>query len=114
EIVNRFGGLGSTPAEVLANLAKHPFATLELILGKLFTPTGFKYLLALLGPALALATRRSSVWLIAALPGVLMNLSSGAETQRSLNFHYDLIILPFLLLTMTEGLREAGRKRLLF
>ncbi len=114
EIVLRFPGLGSTPEEVTRNLITRPWLLAALLLKKAFSKTGLHYLVLVLGPWAVLYFSRSAgrawIWIFAAIPGLMMNLVSGAETQRSLQFHYDLVILPFLALAALEGLKRADRR----
>ncbi len=94
-IVVRFKEFGKTPAEVLITLLTSPAAWGRLLAEHFFKIQSLKYLLLLLLPFVSFIMR-AWVWLLPVIPGVAMNVFSGAETQRSLNFHYDLIIFPFL------------------
>ncbi len=120
-IVQRLGQFGSTPPEILKTILFSPSAWWFLIQTKILIPKALKYLLYLLAPVFFFAIYRplrrtlqrsgrhsgdcySVVWLIPAVPAVLMNLFSNAETQISLQFHYDLILLPFLIFGLWRGL----------
>mgnify|MGYP001573379890 CR=1 FL=1 len=109
EIAVRLHTLGSTPAEILINSLTSPSRVLKLLSG-IFTFEALKYLVLLLGPWFYFS-RKAWIWWIPALPGIGMNLISGAGTQRSLNFHYEAIILPFLLTATLLGIQQIARKQ---
>ena len=108
-IAVRFPGLGNTPKEIVVHLLTHPSAWWMLIRTKFLHAITLKYLVLLFGP-MALLLWVAPLWVIPALPGLAMNLLSAAETQRSLQFHYDLMILPFLFFATLQGFkRQAAR-----
>ncbi len=103
EIVARLGQYGDTPGEILRTLLLSPSAWLEILRDRVFSLEAAKYIVLLVGP-FAMLLLKASAWIAPALPGLAMNLISAASTQRSLQFHYDLIILPFLILGAWRGL----------
>ncbi|MGE0614930.1 MAG: DUF2079 domain-containing protein [Bacteriovoracia bacterium] len=110
-IVQRFPGLGATPREVLLNILTSPTTWWVLVQTKLLAASALKYLLLLVGPFAYFLWRGGPsawTWLLPAAPGIAMNLLSSEGTQRSLTFHYDLIILPFLILPTLHGLATFG------
>ncbi len=112
EIAVRLSSFGKTPTEILTRLISHPIDTLQLILADAAGSSGRRYLGQLLIPWI-LFTIRGWPWLLAALPGIAMNLISSKLEQRSLQWHYELIIYPFLILALLEGIRRSRKKDLL-
>lgn len=104
-IVKRFPGMGSTPGAVLLHLLTSPQAWWELLRDRIVTFESLKYLFILFAPTCFFAWR-AWWWLVPALPTVAMNLLSSAGTQRSMGFHYELVILPFLFFAFLLGLRR--------
>ena len=109
EIVSRFHEFGSTPREVLITLLTSPQAWWKLFSAHLLRWESLKYLVLLLTPFLYFI-RFSPFWVFPVVPGVLMNLLSSAETQRSFNFHYELMILPFLIFGLWAGMAEWAKR----
>lgn len=107
-IVSRFPGMGNTPLEVLLTITTSPSAWWQLLNTYLLSPGTLKYLVLLLGPFIYFL-RHKAVWLIPAFPGLMMNLLSGHPQQRSLTFHYDLPILPFLIMGTLAGVAKLHR-----
>ncbi len=105
-IVRRFPGLGTTTAQVLMGLVTNPGTAAGLFLPKIFSFGAFKYLVLLLGPVLAFGCRSFLGWL-PALSLIAMNLLSDAPTQRSLQFHYELAMTPFLAFAVLEGMART-------
>jgi len=110
-IVLRFSHFGSTPQEVLITLLTSPSAWWSLIQEKVLHPDALKYLFLLFGPyAYFFFTQPGWIWwMVPILPGLAMNLLSGANTQIMMQFHYDLILLPFLILGLVFGIRHRGQ-----
>lgn len=105
-IVSRFSGLGSTPQEILLGLLTKPWIVLELFWERASRPAALKYLGLTLAPWILSGvwfSPRAWWWGIPALPGLMMNLLSQAPAQISSQYHYDLIILPYLFV----GIRES-------
>lgn len=97
----RYESLGSTPAVAILNLLIHPwlfftmFITFErfFYLAGLLRSTGF---LSLLAPE----------WLLPALPSLAVNLLSTDPFLYSGVFHYNAVIIPFILLSAIHGTRR--------
>ncbi len=60
-----------------------------------------------------LPPRRHLFWLIAVAPTVAINLLSAAPYQRSLQFHYELLALPFLFAASLPFLMQLTRQNLI-
>jgi uncharacterized membrane protein len=106
-ILGRLEGFGSTPSEILVTVLTSPRAWWQIFSTKLLTVDAARYLLYLLGPFIFFYRRREVfLWLVPALPGVLMNLASDLALQRALVTHYDLTILPFLIFAFASGLEQ--------
>lgn len=69
----------------------------------------WKYLFLLLGPVLFLAYRKTW-WLVPAVPGIAMNVFSSNQNQLTLQFHYDLLILPFLFFAAVLALPNIAKR----
>ncbi|MBL7717056.1 MAG: DUF2079 domain-containing protein [Bdellovibrionales bacterium] len=103
----RLSTFGKTPGEILLRVFTEPGRLFGLIYQLIVTPDALKYLVFLLGPvAFFFRSREAFVWLIPATAGIAMNLISSASTQRMLQFHYDLIIVPFLVWAAMLGIRD--------
>lgn len=101
-ITARFSHLGSTPIEVLIRILTSPSVWWDLATSAL-NKSGIKYLLWLVLP-FAVFFRKTWMWWIPAFPLIVMNLVSGATTQRAMIFHYELAILPYLFFAALKGL----------
>ncbi len=107
DIVTRLGEFGSTPEQILTNLLFNPLNWWRVVSERLFTLERLRYVLFLTAP-FAFFWRHSSLpWAFAGLAGLAMNLISNALTQRSLQFHYDWIILPFWAFGAWVGLENT-------
>jgi hypothetical protein len=71
-------------------------------------PETLRYLAMLFGP-FAFFTARGSWWLLPALPGVAMNIISWHRPQTTLLYHYDWVILPFLVFALLQGVSKSGQ-----
>ncbi|HJT57878.1 MAG TPA: DUF2079 domain-containing protein [Ktedonobacteraceae bacterium] len=97
----RYEELGSSPAAAIGNIVLHPwilfttFITLDRVyyLFGLVRSTGF---LALLAPE----------WLIPALPSLAVNLLSTDQLLYSGVYHYNAVIIPFVMLASIHGTRR--------
>ncbi len=98
---------GTTPGTIILHLLTHPLALAELILDKVTNFPAIKYIVLLLAPGLFFSWR-AWPWLFAAAFGISMNLIFGNRFQISMNYHYDLAFLPFLLWAALLGLRKAS------
>ncbi len=97
----RYEALGSSPGVAIVNLLLHPwllfvtFLTLDRMyyIASLLRSTGF---FALLAPE----------WLLPALPALAINLLSGDPLSYSGVYHYNAVIIPFVLLAAIHGTRR--------
>lgn len=111
-ITTRVPFLGSTPSEIIHNLFFSPTHWWVIIRDHLFRSGTPRYLLLLLAPYFIFFRGRSSLsWLAVALPGILINLVAVGMNQRSLQFHYDLIILPALMIAAWYGMAETEDRK---
>ncbi len=115
DIVSRLGDFGQSPAEIVSNLLSSPKAWWMVLRTRLFTFDRIKYLVLLFAPFAPLLSRRSLPWLAPLIPAIAMNLVSNTSNQRTLQFHYDWITLPFLVMGVWAALegvsaRIAGRR----
>ena len=97
----RYESLGSSPAAAIVNILLHPwllfatFLTLDRFyyIASLLRSTGF---LALLAPE----------WLLPALPALAINLFSDYPLYYSGVYHYNAVIIPFIMIASIHGLRR--------
>ncbi len=97
----RYESLGSSPGAAIVNILLHPwllfatFLTLDRFyyLAGLLRSTGF---FALLAPE----------WLLPALPALAINLFSEYALYYSGVYHYNAVIIPFILLASIHGMRR--------
>lgn len=98
----RYEALGSSPAEAIANILLHPwllfttFITLDRFyyLAGLFRSGGFFGLFA-------------PEWLIPALPSLAVNLLSTDPFLYSGVYHYNAVIIPFIMVATIHGIRRC-------
>jgi uncharacterized membrane protein len=109
-IASRFGDFGANPREILFNLLTKPANWWILLNRYLLTWSRVKYLLYLIIPYI-FYSRKHWVWMIPALPGIAMNLFSSSATQVMMSFHYDLMILPFLIYPFLLGIAEEKKSK---
>jgi len=104
-LVGRLSYLGSTPAEILKGFLANPFRVLN--------PPGagpsnhFRYFFHLIVPFLPFML---FAWDWAYFPGLVLafgNLISLSPAQRSMNFHYDLLILPFFAFGLAASIAKG-------
>lgn len=109
-LVQRFPGMGATDKEVITHLLTSPAAWWKMASWILFQSSSFKYILLCLLPFIYFF-RHAPLFLIPVSGGMLMNLVSNALTQRSLQFHYELVFLPFLLFGFLLGLKKQSENQ---
>ncbi len=105
-LVKRWAFLGDSLPEVLLNIVVRPWRWIPVV----FTVDKARYLLALLAPLafLPLAAPRA---LVAAAPGLALNLLASDPVLFHHRTPYQAFVLPFLLLAAVEGyarVRDAG------
>jgi uncharacterized membrane protein len=102
--LERYGRLGNTITEILMSPLTKPDVLWSMLsdpkrvayYGDLLLPLGF---LPLLGFEM----------LLPALPDIALNTLSAFAPSRTLDYHYAVIILPFLILATTLGLERLSR-----
>lgn len=97
-----YGSLGSSPKEIIINIFSNP----NLILGKLLSPDALFYYLLLLLPVIIGLHWKQILFLIPALPMLLLNIISDYPSQRDLVHHYSLPIFPFIIVWLIHSLKE--------
>ncbi|MBC7385999.1 MAG: DUF2079 domain-containing protein [Cryobacterium sp.] len=115
-IAVRLGHLGSTLPEILKTAVLHPFQIFPYSGESSATGSLLRYLLHTLIPFLPLMVL---AWNWAYFPGLIVlfgNLVSLAPSQRSMDFHYDLLVMPFfaygLALSLARNKSGLSRGRL--
>ncbi len=96
-----YGHLGSSPAEILANLLRHPIAAARA----LATPARAMYVPRLLVPVAFLSLLRPR-WLLPALVPIGINLLSQFPTATQVHSHYSTLALPFVLVSALHGVAQ--------
>lgn len=109
--VSRLSFLGHNPNEILQTVVFQPFYTLKTLFLLLLTKESIKYLILIFLPYSFLFTK-SWYWTIPALPSIFLNMSSTLKTQISQQFHYDLVILPFLIFGLISALSKANPNKI--
>ncbi|HET8852827.1 MAG TPA: DUF2079 domain-containing protein [Ktedonobacteraceae bacterium] len=97
----RYESLGSSPGAAILNLLLHPW----LLLSMYITFDRFFYLAGLLRSSGFLALLALE-WLLPALPSVAINILSTDPTLYSGVYHYNAIIIPFIMLAAIHGTRR--------
>ncbi len=101
QIATRLSAFGTTPLEILSSLWTKPGLWWSYFGTKFLSKNAIKYLFKLSLPFLILGVR-SWCWLIPAAAALAMNII-GIDTQISMQFHYDWIVLPFLAYAWLRG-----------
>ncbi len=109
-IVTRFKEFGSTPGMILVNILTTPRYWAVLLNDYLLGWDRLKYLVYLLAPFIVIG-RNAWVWLLPAIPGIAFNLLAPNHAHRSMSFHYDLMVLPFLLMMLVLGARKINKEK---
>jgi uncharacterized membrane protein len=100
----RYGAFGGSPRGIVKTAFTHPWK----VLSTAFDHRGAHYLLHLLLP-LALLPVLAPLVLIAAVPDLVLNLLSSAETQSSIHYHYTAAETPVLVAAAVFGACRLGR-----
>ena len=96
-----YAQFGSSPAEIISNIALNPVNTFSII----FVPQKLAYLASLFIP-MALLSLFSLPLLLVAFPVFAQNLLSSVPNQASIYFHYNSEIVVFLFLSAMFGLQN--------
>ncbi len=97
----RYESLGSSPGAAVLNLLLHPW----LLFSMFITFERFFYLAGLLRSSGFLALLAPE-WLLPALPSLAINILSTDPTLYSGVYHYNAIIIPFIMLATIHGTRR--------
>jgi uncharacterized membrane protein len=109
-ILRYFPGMGSTMSEFVINVLLNPIDFILRFGGQFFTVHGLKYILMLVLP-IAIWGWRAWIW---TLPGIAMgalNLLSSIPSQSSGSFHYEFIIIPFLMMACALGISKVAETK---
>ena len=109
--ITRYSNLGDSPSEILTTFVTRPWDAFGVVV----TPGRFVYLAALLLPLLLLPLA-APLLALAALPQLLINLFASSGPVQSVQYHYAVLLVPFLVAAAMLGLarlmeREAGAAR---
>jgi uncharacterized membrane protein len=105
--VSRYATLGDSPGEVLATIFTRPWEAAAVVA----TPGRLAYVAALLLPLLLLPLA-APLLVAAAVPQLLINLFASTGPVQSVQYHYAVLLVPFLVAGALLGLarlRERGR-----
>lgn len=102
--LGRYARYGADELDVLKHLVTRP----RLLLGGLLQGGNVEYLWRLLSPFLLLPLLGPR-FLALALPPLALNLLSSFPPQKSLEFHYDALVVPLLAAACLEGLLTVDR-----
>lgn len=97
----RYEELGSTPKEAIVNLILHPW----LIFTMFITVDRFYYLFNLIRNQ-GFLSLLAPEWLLPALPSLAINLLSTYPLYYSGVYHYNAVIIPFIMLSSIHGLQR--------
>jgi uncharacterized membrane protein len=100
----RYGSVGGSPRGIVETAFTHP----GRLLSTAFDHDGAHYLLHLVLP-LALLPLLSPLFLVAAVPELVLNLLSSAETQKSIHYHYTAAEIAVLVPAAVFGAKHLGR-----
>jgi uncharacterized membrane protein len=104
--VKRYSSLGDDPGEILKTIVTRPLDALEIVA----TPGRLGYLVALLLPLLLLPLA-APLLAAAALPQLGINLFASSGPVQTMEYHYAVVLVPFLVAASLLGLarlRERG------
>ncbi len=101
--VRRYASLGTSWGELLAA----PFVRPALFWGRLFSEGSLAYVVKLLAPLACLPLLAPRAWLVL-LPPLLQVLLADGDALRSLNGHYEALLLPGLALATLQGLARLA------
>jgi uncharacterized membrane protein len=108
----RFARYGSTPREILITWLTSPGLFVGALSERLLNLSALRYVAWLFGPYAFFYRFGGAWWLFPAAAGALMNLLPDYDLQRTMEFHYELAILPFLIAAALTGIRNRGPKKI--
>lgn len=107
-IVLRFGQYGQTPKDILLNVLFTPQYWWEILRGSFLKMGAIKYIVLMLGPYMYFL-RKGFWWLFPAFAGLALNIMSPLSNERMMIFHYDLVILPYLIIGLLVGVKALSK-----
>ena len=99
-----FNKFGSSPIEVVVNMAMNPGRVMETLI----TPVNEKYVYDIFSPV-AFLSILSPTTLLIGIPAILMNLLTGWPYAHSIQYHYTKAIIPFVFISLVYGLSNLER-----
>jgi uncharacterized membrane protein len=97
----RYESLGSSPGAAIVNILLHPW----LLFATFLTLDRFYYVIGLIRSTGFFALLAPE-WLLPALPALAINLFSDYPLYYSGVYHYNAVIIPFIMLAAIHGLRR--------
>lgn len=97
----RYESLGSSPGVAIVNILLHPW----LLFATFLTLDRFYYMASLLRSA-GFLSLLAPEWLLPAIPALAINLFSDYPLYYSGVYHYNAVIIPFVMLSAIHGLRR--------
>ena len=107
--LSRYDSLGDSPFDIALTFVTRPWDALAIVA----TPGRAAYLAALLLPLLLLPLA-APVLALAAVPQLLINLFASSGPVQTVEYHYGVVLVPFLVAATLLGLaslRDGGRPR---
>ena len=107
--LSRYHSLGDSPVDIALTLVTRPWEAIAIVA----TPGRAAYLAALLLPLLLLPLA-APVLALAAAPQLLINLFASSGPVQTVEYHYGIVLVPFLVAATLLGLanlRTSGRAR---
>jgi hypothetical protein len=99
--ISRYSSLGDDPGDILVTLLTRPWDVADVI----GTPGRGVYVLALLLPLLLLPLA-APLLALAALPQLLINLFASSGPVQTVEYHYAVLLVPFLVAAALLGLAK--------
>jgi uncharacterized membrane protein len=97
----RYESLGSSPGVAIVNILLHPW----LLFATFLTLDRFYYMVSLLRST-GFFSLLAPEWLLPAIPALAINLFSDYPLYYSGVYHYNAVIIPFVMLSTIHGLRR--------
>lgn len=98
--LSRYSYLGDSVLEVIVNLLAKP----HIVLGRIFSYDSLVYLILLIAPIVLGLRLRGLVYLLPAVPILVINILSDSPAQRDLVHQYSLPVVPFLILALIHSI----------
>jgi len=97
----RYESLGSSPSVAIVNILLHPW----LLFATFLTLDRFYYMASLLRSA-GFLSLLALEWLLPAIPALAINLFSDYPLYYSGVYHYNAVIIPFVMISTIHGMRR--------